>query len=697
MKTMNTPPASLPSRQVQSAQVWNRFRRSVVTSLATALIMAVHSSAFGAPLSWDPLLTGSGASAGGGTWNTANTNWYNGAGDGTWASNSEAVFAGSDGTYAVTVGNALTVGNLTFNNSGYTLSAASAFTLSQFTAASVVTVATGKTATIGSNVTYENTNGSTLSITGTAAAGGSAGTLIIDNGGKVDTTHASAILYVGSTANGAGTLRSTTVQVNAGGTLSSASSLVANGLLRVNGGTVSAGTGLIAIGNFADTGMPSSAILTIDGGTVTAGNSGTSGVRFGTSGSTTNTGGTLNLNGGTLNAFRIYSGGTSNSSTVNFNGGTLKATALNNTDFLGTAAIPIKNAIVKTGGAVIDTNNVDVTIFSALTHDAGLGGTADGGLTKNSAGTLTLRGANTYTGATTLNQGTLTVGTGGTLGASTAQLAVNNSNTGAGTAVVLNLATAADTITGSLSGTISTPLSGTNTATINIQTGRNFTVNQTTSGTYAGVIAGAGSFTLGSSSNNTLKLSGTNTYSGGTTVSAGTLLINGSTATTGTMNVSNTGTLGGTGTVGADTILAAGSKLSPGDSSAATLHFTNALDISAATNDSAAFVFTLGTSYDNVVIGGLLTVGTNLLGAADFSFSTGTGFGQNATYTLFSAASHSGTFSNFSVANIGGSGINGTVALSGNDIVLTTVPEPATWALLAFSLTTVMVLRRRSS
>ena len=77
----------------------------------------------------------------------------------------------------------------------------------------------------------------------------------------------------------------------------------------------------------------------------------------------------------------------------------------------------------------------------------------------------------------------MTIATGGTLGATTGSLQVNNPNTGAGTAVVLNLLPGASTTTGSLSGTIATPSSGTNTATINNGgAGQNFTVNQTTAG-----------------------------------------------------------------------------------------------------------------------------------------------------------------------------------------------------------------------
>ena len=87
------------------------------------------------------------------------------------------------------------------------------------------------------------------------------------------------------------------------------------------------------------------------------------------------------------------------------------------------------------------------------------------GIVKSGAGTLLLTGANSYTGTTTVNGGTLTVGAGGTLGATTASLTVNNPNTGAGNGVIVNLPTAVDTVIGSLTGTIAVPSGGVKTVT----------------------------------------------------------------------------------------------------------------------------------------------------------------------------------------------------------------------------------------
>jgi autotransporter-associated beta strand protein len=110
--------------------------------------------------------------------------------------------------------------------------------------------------------------------------------------------------------------------------------------------------------------------------------------------------GVVNLDGGTLLTTYISKG--AGSGTFNFNGGVLKSAAASETFMQGLTA-----ANVKSGGAKVDTNTYDITIGQALLHDAGLGGTADGGLTKDGAGTLTLSGVNTYTGDTTVNEGTL--------------------------------------------------------------------------------------------------------------------------------------------------------------------------------------------------------------------------------------------------------------------------------------------------
>jgi autotransporter-associated beta strand protein len=138
--------------------------------------------------------------------------------------------------------------------------------------------------------------------------------------------------------------------------------------------------------------------------------------------------GILNLNGGNFTAPALVTGATG-VGTINFDGGTLTAsagvltyydtvldgdppalalkelTATGLTDFIQGAGVTVN---IKAGGAKIDTNGLDVTITQALNHDAdGL----DGGVTKLGDGQLTLSGALSYTGDTTVAQGTLNLTT----------------------------------------------------------------------------------------------------------------------------------------------------------------------------------------------------------------------------------------------------------------------------------------------
>jgi fibronectin-binding autotransporter adhesin len=114
--------------------------------------------------------------------------------------------------------------------------------------------------------------------------------------------------------------------------------------------------------------------------------------------------GTVNLgagvSGGTVQTNQVlgFAGGTS---TVNFNGATLAAGAAPASPFLG----GLTNAVVQTGGAVINSNGQTITSNQPLTGTPG-----DGGLTKTGAGTLVLLATNSYTGPTVVSAGTLQLG-----------------------------------------------------------------------------------------------------------------------------------------------------------------------------------------------------------------------------------------------------------------------------------------------
>jgi len=356
---------------------------------------------------------------------------------------------------------------------------------------------------------------------------------------------------------------------------------------------------------------------------------------------------------------------------------------------------------------------------------SGLMANTSGGLIKVGAGTLTLTGANTYSGGTIVNAGTLTVGTGGTLGATTGALAANNPNTGAGTAVVLNLATAVDTTVGSLSGTLATPSSGTNTATINTQTSRNFTVNQTANGTYAGGIAGGGSLTLGSVSTNTLTLTGANTYTGTTTVIAGSLQVgNAGTGSTGTgaVTVQTTGVILGTGVVQGSSFSAqSGSTIHVGDGTAqsnyGTLTFTpvsgsGSFDFQSGstvvlginpggTSDLLNF---LGTGSNSLLFNGNLTIGpasftptaTEMFNLLDWTgLSAAPTFASRYTYTgLLTGDSDEAT--GLDLPNISGSGFVWDISqFTTNGNIALVVPEPSRALLLGVGCGFLLLRRRK--
>ncbi len=232
--------------------------------------------------------------------------------------------------------------------------------------------------------TYDPGALATLSLQSFQTGGG---TFDMESGTVTLTSGASTTYSVGMsgfTVVGGGTFRlsSGTVDASVGGFVFTAGHTTGgSGNFVLDGGTFDAGTREI-LNAYGATGT-----ATLNGGTFICG-------PFRVGQAT----GTLNLNGGTLRANNLSTGG--GTTTVNFNGGTLQARG-NNANFVPTN---LTNTVVRAGGAVIDTNNFNVTIAHALTEDPGSTG---GGLSKLSTGTLTLTGANTYTGATTITAGTL--------------------------------------------------------------------------------------------------------------------------------------------------------------------------------------------------------------------------------------------------------------------------------------------------
>jgi len=543
------------------------------------------------------------------TWDTTSADWSGASTTWTSSTSNDAVF-NSTGAGAITVASGgISVGNIQFNANGYAVSGG---TLT--TGATQINVATGDTASIGSNLS----DSSTLSLNlGNDGLGTATGTLNLSGGGSL----ARVDIYAGTTNVSAGTYalssylttNGTVAYNQTGGSLTAASGAYfsntgGNATVNISGGSFSssaysvvgeAGIASLTVSGSAAVTMPridigdgggagssitetggsitisgityiaiagSGAILNVGGGTFTTGT-----LNFYTSGAT------VNLSGGTLNlSAEAQNSGTG---TFNLNGGTLQAGA----SFTAPAAV---NTVVQSGGAVVDTNSFNVTFAGALTA-----GTGSGGLTKLNGGILVLSASNSYAGPTTISGGTLQLGNGSTTGSlSTSSTITDNgvlafdrsnavaqgtdftataisgtggiSELGAGTVTLssantysgptlvsggtLQAGIASATGSGAFGNNSAVTLANVSSTVLNItgfntqigslvgggSTGGNVTLgsatltiggDNTSPGTYAGVISGTGG-AITKIGSGTLILSNTgNSYTGGTTISGGTL------------------------------------------------------------------------------------------------------------------------------------------------------------------------------
>ena len=343
-------------------------------------------------------------------------------------------------------------------------------------------------------------------------------------------------------------------------------------------------------------------------------------------------------------------------------------------------------------GAVI--NNATLLINrsdASFTLSNDISGT--GALTKTTAGvgtTLVLTGANSYSGTTTINEGTLQVGAGGTVGTlgtggvtaiAGTTLAINRSNAItlgnviSGTGALTQIGAGTTSLTGAstysggttiTAGTLSIGAGGTTGSVAgNIVNNAALAFNRSNSLTYGGVVSGTG--TLNQVGTGTTTLTGTSTYTGATTVTAGTLLVEGSIATSSGVTVGNGGTLRGTGTVAATTI-ASGGTLAAGNAGVGTLAVAGNLTMA---GGAITAVRTQGATIDTVTVTGAAT----LAGGVQVTSLSGA---FNSTYTfLTTTGGRTGTFSSSSFAG-GGGGILPTVTYDANNAYLTLTALPLT-------------------
>jgi fibronectin-binding autotransporter adhesin len=348
------------------------------------------------------------------------------------------------------------------------------------TSVNLATALTPTGVTVNSSIlSYTFSGGGKLSGSTVITKQGAA-TLILANTGGNDytgtTTISGGTLQVGDGVTaGAGQLGSGNIALGSGGTLA---------LNRPSGDDITLANAISGAGTLVQQGGD---IATLTGNsssfggafTVTGGTLKVSGANaLGTAVGTVASGGALDVTGfGIGNA-------------LTFNGGSVKAASGTNSTLAGIVTL--------SGSGVI----ADAAAGSTLTISGAIGGA--GGLTKSNSGILLLSGGNTYTGATTIGAGTLTVGVANAISGGSAvtisggTLALNAFN---------NTVASVSLQSGSITSTTGALFSA---AAFDVQ-----------NGSASAILAGA--VGLQKTTAGTVTLTGTNTYTGVTTINAGIL------------------------------------------------------------------------------------------------------------------------------------------------------------------------------
>ena len=635
-----------------------------------------------------------------------------------WLSGSDAIFWGTAGSVSLPTSEVISVNNITFKTTGYSVTAG---TLSMSGVPSSVTVDPGATATIGSTIAGTNTiwklGTGTLILsntnninTATNTAGGwrieGGGTLVVsadqclgaalpdtarntvtdiqfnqstiqagasfvldinrrtkigtnsstNQGDAVIDTHGNVVSWFGSLQGGAGSLR----VINSG---------AVPGLLIL-------GTDKIASINPFGSALPAGATnLTVQLGAIVQ-----------TSGTVTPTGGELGSETGSSGAVL----------TIKLDNGQIRSESGGYTFQ--------RNLVLGAGGGSLDTGAWDQTFLGAIS--------GPGVLSKEGTGNLIIDNTSaTWTGGTTIHSGTLVLGRGGSNGMLPGTLAnpyavaitaganlkfYRGSNksffdiiTGAGSVIVANSPTAKVRLVSDNTYTGPTTISsgvlmigqgnpgepGSLVSSV-VNNSGSLIFNRVENLTYAGAINGVG--TVEKQAAGTLMLTGSNTYTGTTTVSGGTLLVNG---VIGASSVAVTnGTLGGNGVISGPVVIQSAGRLAPG-ASIGTLTISNSLTLASDAVmelNAATGTNDLVRGLTSVTYGGTLTL-SNLSG----TITPANGF------KLFSAGSYSGSFAALSPATPG-AGLawnTNTLATDGTLRVVSTGPVTLTNAVFGNLLT----------
>ena len=474
------------------------------------------------------------------------------------------------------------------------------------TTAAGTTVANGAALQLQNNITV---TGETLSLTGTGV--GATGAVRNISGNNIWTgavtlagnttvgSDAGLLTFSGTITNGIRTLTVT----GAGDT--AISGVIGNG----SGGVTKTGTGTLTLSGantFTGGTTISAGVLNIQNnsalGTAGTGTTVAAGSALQLQNNITVTGEALTLNG---------TGIASDGALRNISGNNTWTGAITLGSAPGATIQSDAGLLTISGGITGNTRTVTVQGAGDTTL-SGIIGTTTGGLVKNNAGTLTLSGNNTFTGATTLNGGTVSINADNRLGTAPGAATANQ--------LVFNGGTLGTTTTFTLNANRGAALSA---------GGGTFDSASGTTLTYNGIIAGTGGLTKANSG--TLVLGGANTYTGATTLNGGILSISADNrlgtapgSATADQLVFNGGTLATTATMALNgnrsvTLNAGGGSIDV--ASATTLTFSSTISGSGTLTKLSAGILSLGASTS---MGGEFALSAGTLALNGFNFTVGT-------------------------------------------------------------------------
>jgi hypothetical protein len=708
------------------------------SATSTAATLTVNAAVTIQDLYWDADGATSATVGGTGVWNTTNSNWRIGSTTGTlttWISGSNVFFPGTAGY--VQMSSDMTVNNVEFTNTSGSYSVGSATTSTAVPGNTGATNTTNHLIVSGGKIKLTNTiatqflacnlDGTDITVienatTGTAlglAGPGSSFTGVLNIGdGSGTSTNGNGLLMYGSSVitsatriNFVDNYASLSLKKNLTG-LGNSVTLTKNIYFNSNNlsGTYNAYIGATTTNTLTlnDT-LIGTANLTIEDGT----KSGGAGVinlnrpaRY-----TGNT--TISMGPGGVFAFgvdnalptttRLFLGDTTavkGTGLVDMKGFNQSLVALNAGTNAGAAGIT--NSQSGTNTLTLTGNQYGTLANKTLIGTQTIAGLAFTGnnsislvLASTATGTLSLKGANTYGGGTTINGGTLALNGGANRISSTGAITI-----GGGT---LDLTTATQT-----AGTVQITSGKITSTTGTLSSSSDFDVQ---GGTISGILAGTNGFTKTTSATATISSGSVNTYTGGTSVNAGTLAVNGSTATSSAVTIGSSGTVTGNGDLKGSVTL--DGTVIPGTTTSPVTLSTGALSLDA----SASYTFnindatgTSGSNYDLINANGTITVNATssnpfvikLTGSnpvANFT-NTNTYIWIVATGTSlsgFAASKFTLDVSNFTNNNSAGSGtfsvvsVGNSIAIkfTGNNPSISVVPGSLAFSAVASSSTSI--------